>query len=115
MSSRNRPSARAPGGNPGYPGRGSKLDPDQYATRLLRLSIFGHGRGSADSSLLLPLLSHYWCGIDGVTMASLLAACSNKGKNIFLSFGTKYWKMLLSDIGGYLAGYMISNVKLLQK
>jgi hypothetical protein len=29
---------------------------------------------------------------------TLLDACSNNGKNTFLSFGTKYWKILLSDI-----------------
>jgi hypothetical protein len=29
---------------------------------------------------------------------TLLAACSNKGKNIFLSFGTKYWNMLFNDM-----------------
>src|ERR1700686_5083982 len=63
MSSRNRLSARPRGENPDCPGRGSKLDPDQYATRLLRMSIFGHRLGSADSSSLLPLLSYSCCGI----------------------------------------------------
>jgi hypothetical protein len=34
-----------------------------------------------------------------VAMATtLFDACSNNGKNIFLSLGTKYWKMLFSDM-----------------
>jgi len=28
----------------------------------------------------------------------LAADCSNKGKNIFLSLGTKYWKILFKDM-----------------
>src|ERR1700692_4653134 len=39
MSSSNRPSGRSLSGEPGCPGRGSKLDPDQYATGAMRLSI----------------------------------------------------------------------------